>query len=355
MALLNERCDAIGSECAHRDRSLDQLRAEHDVICATVLDISNNLNQVPSPERISHLEGVVAERGYEADEVREALQAFHNATQNDIAQLKAQVSERVATASAERVSSLRLSVEGLGERVNGLGKRVDDMATSAKASAEARDVSERAQSPDRAAADSDEHAADTKFYERLDCLAAAAGRLDRLAAAQSKLATRVEHIANQQRAAADAQAKVNTNILHYLSHAEPSPDPIASALNSATRSAVLFGPYASSGAQPGRLAPLACGYGRVAALHPARVNTSLFDDGATHSVVLSDHGAVPESWRPDVPGLLLGDNSFMPAYGSVEVDFIPPPSVGEAYIRRRVLICPGSMGRVHSGGAEVDH
>ena len=371
MAIVNERYDAIGSECARRDRSLDQLRAEHDATRATVRDISNNLNQVPSPERISHLEGVVAERGYEADEVREALQASHNATQDDIAQLRAQVSERAATASAERVSSLRLSVEGLGERVNGLGKRVDDLAASVKASAEVHDAPERVQSPDRAAVDPGEHAADIKSNERLDCPAAADGRLDRLADAQSELATRVEHIANQQRAAADAQAKVNTKILHYLSHAEPSPDPIASALNSITRSAAalgaltlmllvlvaaaIFGPYANSATQPGRLAPLACGYGRVAALHPARTNTSLFDNGATHSVVLSDHGAVPDSWRPDVPGLLLGDNSFMPAYGSIEVDFIPPPSVGGAHIRRRVLICPGAMGRVHSGGAEVDH
>ena len=53
-------------------------------------------------------------------------------------------------------------------------------------------------------------------------------------------------------------------------------------------------------------------------------------------------------------GLLLGDNHFLPAYGSVEMDFQPPPHVGGPDIRRRVLICPGVVGSVWSQPQEVD-
>jgi hypothetical protein len=81
---------------------------------------------------------------------------------------------------------------------------------------------------------------------------------------------------------------------------------------------------------------------------------SLLDGGATHYVHSNDAGAIPGTWRPDVPGLSLGDNSFIKAYGSVEKDFIPPSDVGGPDIRRRVLIAPNVATRVWSQGMEVD-
>jgi hypothetical protein len=53
--------------------------------------------------------------------------------------------------------------------------------------------------------------------------------------------------------------------------------------------------------------------------------SSLFDGGATHIVHEDDKGAIPGSWQPDVAGLRLGDDTFIPAFGSVLKDFIPPP------------------------------
>ena len=82
--------------------------------------------------------------------------------------------------------------------------------------------------------------------------------------------------------------------------------------------------------------------------------SSLFDGGATHIVHEDDKGAVPGSWRPDVAGLRLGDDTFIPAYGSVLKDFIPPADVGGPDIRRRVLIAPAVASRVWSGTQEVD-
>jgi hypothetical protein len=66
--------------------------------------------------------------------------------------------------------------------------------------------------------------------------------------------------------------------------------------------------------------------------------SSLFDGGATHIVHEDDKGAVPGSWRPDVAGLRLGDDTFIPAFGSVLKDLIPPPDVSGPDIRRRVLV-----------------
>jgi hypothetical protein len=67
-----------------------------------------------------------------------------------------------------------------------------------------------------------------------------------------------------------------------------------------------------------------------------------------------DKGAIPGSWQPDVAGLRLGDDTFIPAFGSVLKDFIPPPDVGGPDIRRRVLIAPAVASRVWSGTQEVD-
>jgi uncharacterized protein YigA (DUF484 family) len=77
--------------------------------------------------------------------------------------------------------------------------------------------------------------------------------------------------------------------------------------------------------------------------------SSLFDGGATHIVHEDDKGAIPGSWQPDVAGLRLGDDTFIPAFGSVLKDFIPPPDVGGPDIRRRVLIAPAVASRVWSG------
>jgi hypothetical protein len=82
--------------------------------------------------------------------------------------------------------------------------------------------------------------------------------------------------------------------------------------------------------------------------------SSLFDGGATHIVHEDDKGAIPGSWQPDVAGLRLGDDTFIPAFGSVLKDFIPPPDVGGPDIRRRVLIAPAVASRVWSGTQEVD-
>jgi len=81
--------------------------------------------------------------------------------------------------------------------------------------------------------------------------------------------------------------------------------------------------------------------------------SSLFDGGATHIVHEDDKGAIPGSWQPDVAGLRLGDDTFIPAFGSVLKDFIPPPDVGGPDIRRRVLIAPAVASRVWSGTQEV--
>ena len=82
--------------------------------------------------------------------------------------------------------------------------------------------------------------------------------------------------------------------------------------------------------------------------------SSLFDGGATHIVHEDDTGAIAGSWQPDVAGLRLGDDTFIPAFGSVLKDFIPPLDVGGPDIRRRVLIAPAVASRVWSGTQEVD-
>ena len=81
----------------------------------------------------------------------------------------------------------------------------------------------------------------------------------------------------------------------------------------------------------------------------------MWDGGATHYVHENDDGAIAGTWKKDVPGLHLGDDSWLPAFGSVEKDFIPPASVGGPDIRRRVLIAPGVATRIWSHPLEVDH
>ena len=88
---------------------------------------------------------------------------------------------------------------------------------------------------------------------------------------------------------------------------------------------------------------------------PRLPGKSLFDSGATHYVRSTDVGAIPGSWRKDVPGLWVGNKQFLPVFGSVEMDFIPPPDVGGPDIRRRVLIAPGVLYDIWSHSAEVDH
>ena len=53
-------------------------------------------------------------------------------------------------------------------------------------------------------------------------------------------------------------------------------------------------------------------------------------------------------------GLRLGDDRFIPAFGSVLKNFIPPPEIGGPDIQRRVLIAPDVASRVWSGTQEVD-
>jgi hypothetical protein len=57
-------------------------------------------------------------------------------------------------------------------------------------------------------------------------------------------------------------------------------------------------------------------------------DSSIYDGGATHIVHEDDEGAILGSWQPDVAGLRLGDDTFIPAFGSVLKDFIPPHNVG---------------------------
>ena len=80
---------------------------------------------------------------------------------------------------------------------------------------------------------------------------------------------------------------------------------------------------------------------------------SLFDSGATHFVHPNDDGAIPGSWRSDVPYLTLGDGNKLQVYGSVEKLFRPEGLLGEP-LRRRVLIAPGVALRVWSHASEVD-
>jgi hypothetical protein len=83
-------------------------------------------------------------------------------------------------------------------------------------------------------------------------------------------------------------------------------------------------------------------------------DSSLFDGGATHIVHGDDDGAIPGSWKPDVASLRLSDDTFIPAFGSVLKDFIPPHDVGGPDIRRRVLIAPEVAYKIWSGTQEVD-
>jgi len=93
--------------------------------------------------------------------------------------------------------------------------------------------------------------------------------------------------------------------------------------------------------------------GRTRHLHPDR-GCSLMDSGATHNVHDTDSGALPDSWRADIPGVRLGDGTFLPAFGSVLKAFIPPKNVGGADIIRRVVVAPGASKQVWSLGLEVD-
>jgi len=78
----------------------------------------------------------------------------------------------------------------------------------------------------------------------------------------------------------------------------------------------------------------------------------LSDSGASHYIDRDDFGCVDGSWQPDIPGLHLGDDSLIPAYGSCEKDYIDPG--GGPDVRRRTLICPDVAARVWSQGREVD-
>ena len=78
----------------------------------------------------------------------------------------------------------------------------------------------------------------------------------------------------------------------------------------------------------------------------------LSDSGASHYIDLDDFGCIEGSWAPDIPGLHLGDNTLIPAYGSCEKAYIDPK--GGDDLVRRVLICPDVSARVWSQGREVD-
>lgn len=80
----------------------------------------------------------------------------------------------------------------------------------------------------------------------------------------------------------------------------------------------------------------------------------MFDGGATHYIHKTDFGALPGTWKRDVPRLRLGDKSFLAVFGSVEKLFAPPHGVSGPPIRRRVLISPGVMCSVWSHPTEVD-
>jgi hypothetical protein len=77
----------------------------------------------------------------------------------------------------------------------------------------------------------------------------------------------------------------------------------------------------------------------------------LSDSGVSHYIDPDDYGCVDGSWQPDIPGLHLGDDSLIPAYGSCEKDYIDPG--GGLDVRRRTLLCPDVAARVWSQGREV--
>ena len=213
--------------------------------------------------------------------------------------------------------------------------------------------------------------------QQLSALTAGHARADELRDA-------VAHLARQHKASSDAQAAVNSRMLEELTHirAPAAPRPAAVPGLAATAGfgflAVMIACAAACGMAVGLL-PLPiwdASVGRVSMMaatnssdagsscascsivgDPADVEQRaghLFDSGATHLVRSDTRGAIRGSWRPSVRGLLLGDNHFLPAYGSVEMDFQPPPHVGGPDIRRRVLICPGVVGSVWSQPQEVD-